>query len=89
MTARRYRVEGRVQGVGFRAYVVRAGRAAGVRGAVRNDSDGAVTAVAEGDDRALGEFRLALSRGPSHASVRSVTESEGGAGAGERFDASF
>ena len=89
MTARRFRVEGRVQGVGFRAFVVRLAREAGVRGAVRNDADGAVTAVAEGDPEALERFRTGLARGPRFARVERVLESEGAAESIERFDARF
>jgi len=87
--ARRYRVEGRVQGVGFRAYVVRLGRTLGVRGEVRNETDGTVVAVAEGDEAALDRFRSGLERGPSFARVERVEERAGGAGPDERFDARF
>ena len=89
MTARRFRIEGRVQGVGFRAFVVRLAREAGVRGGVRNEADGAVTAVADGDEAALERFRAGLGRGPRFARVERVVEDEDGAAAGERFDARF
>ena len=76
MTVRAYRVSGRVQGVGFRYFVIRLGRSCGVRGAVRNELDGTVTAVAEGDEDALARFRAGLESGPPAARVESVDESE-------------
>ena len=76
MTLRTYRVLGKVQGVGFRAFVTRLGASTGVRGAVRNDADGAVTCFAEGDRTALEQFRLGLERGPSRARVDRVEEAE-------------
>ena len=87
--ARRYRVEGRVQRVGFRAFVVGLAREAGVAGGVRNEADGTVVAVAAGEEDALRRFRAGLERGPAYARVERVVESEGGAAPGEPFDARF
>jgi acylphosphatase len=85
---RGYRIEGRVQGVGFRAFVVRLAREHGVHGGVRNEADGSVWAVAEGDADSLARFRAGLERGPAHARVERVSE-RAATPAGERFDARF
>ena len=76
MIARRFIVKGRVQGVGFRYFTIRAARAAGVVGSVRNLADGAVEAIAEGTPAAIRDFRAELERGPSHAHVSRVDEIE-------------
>ena len=44
------RFEGHVQGVGFRYSVVECSKVFGVTGYVRNECDGSVTLVAEGDE---------------------------------------
>ena len=72
--ARRFIVRGRVQGVGFRYFAIRAARACGVVGTVRNMSDGSVEAVAEGSAASVAEFRRALERGPSYSHVTTVEE---------------
>lgn len=64
-----YRVTGRVQGVGFRAYAVRLARECGVVGWVRNDADGSLQAEAAGTDAALLSFAAGLRMGPSEAQV--------------------
>jgi acylphosphatase len=73
---RRYTVRGRVQGVGFRAFVARVARTAGVRGAARNEDDGSVIAVAEGDPAALERFEAALRTGPPYARVVEIAAEE-------------
>ncbi|MFP4443764.1 MAG: acylphosphatase, partial [Spirochaetia bacterium] len=45
-------IGGRVQGVGFRYYAKRSASRYGVSGWVRNEPNGMVTAVAEGDSAA-------------------------------------
>lgn len=75
-TARRFIVRGRVQGVGFRYFAIRAARQAGVAGTVRNLSDGTVEAIAEGAAAAIAEFRAALEHGPSYGHVEQVCEIE-------------
>lgn len=71
LRARRFVVNGRVQGVGFRAYVVRKAEQVGVRGEVWNRWDGAVEVVAEHEDESrLERLEDELRNGPGH--VRSV-----------------
>ncbi len=47
---------GRVQGVGFRARAAAAAARCGVRGWVRNEPDGTVRCIAEGDPAATSSF---------------------------------
>jgi acylphosphatase len=69
-------VHGRVQMVGFRAFVIRHAGDAGLSGTVRNLDDGSVEAVLEGS-RASVERMLDLLRvGPSHARVERVEVEE-------------
>ena len=74
--ARRFFVSGRVQGVGFRAFVVEAARGLGLSGWVRNLSDGRVEAFAEGEEASLERLAAALARGPLLARVDRVEELE-------------
>jgi len=74
--ARRFIVSGRVQGVGFRYFAIRAARQTGVAGTVRNLPDGTVEAIAEGSQAAVADFRAALERGPSYGHVTRVDETE-------------
>ncbi len=67
-----YRVSGRVQGVGYRAFAADAARAEGLAGWVRNRPDGSVEAHAEGDADALARFEWRLWQGPSLARVEDV-----------------
>jgi acylphosphatase len=72
LPAYRYVVVGRVQGVGYRYFVLREAGNLGVRGFARNQPDGTVEVVAEGTDEALGSLEERLQEGPSFASVTSV-----------------
>ena len=74
--AYRYVVSGRVQGVGFRAFVADAARAEGLDGWVRNLPDGPVEVHAEGDAEALGRFEWRLWQGPPMARVDDVVAEE-------------
>lgn len=67
-----YRLTGRVQGVGFRAYAVRLARECGVVGWVRNHRDGTVVAEATGPDAALLSFGAGLRMGPPGARVETL-----------------
>jgi acylphosphatase len=73
IVARRFRVAGRVQGVGFRVFVLDAAESEGLRGWVRNAPGGDVEGVAEGECEALDRFATRLQRGPASARVDHVT----------------
>jgi len=60
----RFRVSGRVQGVGFRAFVQREASLLGLAGWVRNTWDGRVEGEAEGPREAVLPFQAALRQGP-------------------------
>jgi acylphosphatase len=72
----RYLVHGRVQGVGFRWFVLREAHRLELQGWVRNLSDGSVEVVAEGAPDSLARLAQALSRGPSGARVSHVESSD-------------
>jgi acylphosphatase len=74
MTAIRFRVRGRVQGVGFRWFVRKAARDAELSGWVRNLPDGDVEVLAAGTAEGLDRLREALRRGPPAARVVLVEE---------------
>lgn len=68
----RFRVEGRVQGVGFRQATRAKATALGLRGWVRNLPDGRVEGLASGHPVALGALRDWLALGPPAASVAAL-----------------
>ncbi len=76
MVARRYFISGIVQGVGYRYFVVRVARRLGLRGYVRNLSDGRVEVYAEGTPEQLDQLRAYLQEGPPAAVVQRVEETE-------------
>nr|WP_184747384.1 acylphosphatase [Spirochaeta isovalerica] len=65
-------VRGRVQGVGFRYSALNKARSLGLRGWVRNEMDGSVTARFEGDEQDFLTYLEWLHTGPSSASVSHV-----------------
>jgi acylphosphatase len=70
--ARRLSIRGRVQGVGFRAFVLREASRHGLRGWVRNRGDGSVEALLIGEDQAVAVVAEACGRGPFGARVDQV-----------------
>lgn len=73
METRRVVVRGRVQGVGFRYYVVRNARDLGVCGTVRNCADGAVEAVFQAERvEAVEALIRRIREGPPAARVERV-----------------
>ena len=83
-------VRGNVQGVGFRYFVQRRADALGLHGWVRNNDDGTVEVVAEGDKAKLEQLKRSLEEGPRMARVARVDadwmEATGGLA---QFDLSF
>ena len=65
-------VEGRVQGVGFRAFVQGQAAGLGIVGWVRNRWDRTVELVAEGERSELDQLLAALRRGPRSSNVTLV-----------------
>ena len=69
-------IGGRVQGVGYRYFVMREAAALGVSGFARNLPDGTVEVIAEAADDVLELFEDRLRQGPSFASVKTLDRSE-------------
>ena len=84
-------VRGRVQGVGYRAWVDHEARAKNLEGWVRNLRDGRVEAVFAGAEDVVMAMVAACRRGPSLARVDALQEEAGHSDAlnlrraGERF----
>jgi len=66
------KIEGRVQGVYFRASAVSEAQRLGLKGWVRNSPDGSVEVVAEGELGMLKELETWCRRGPAGARVERV-----------------
>lgn len=62
-------VDGRVQGVGFRAYALAQAQNLGLQGWVRNRWDGSVEVLAEGSQENLETLLALLRRGPRSSFV--------------------
>lgn len=71
------RVEGGVQGVGFRWAAQARARLAGLRGFVRNEDDDSVTIEVEGPAEAVEPFVAWCHHGPPTALVERVTVTSG------------
>jgi acylphosphatase len=70
-------VRGRVQGVGYRAFVEREALRRGVEGWVRNRRDGTVEAVFSGGLEKVDAVIEAWRRGPYSARVEQIDQREG------------
>jgi acylphosphatase len=69
------RIEGRVQGVWYRGWTVDEAERRGLRGWVRNRTDGSVEALFIGPAEAVDEMVAACRRGPPAARVTAVRSS--------------
>jgi acylphosphatase len=69
------RIEGRVQGVGYRDWLTRQARANGLRGWVRNRLDGSVEALLIGETTSVEAVIAGCGRGSRMAAVTAVRRS--------------
>jgi acylphosphatase len=74
MNSKRLIISGRVQGVGYRDWMVARARELGVSGWVRNRLDGSVEALVAGERAAVEELLRLCRRGPRMAAVSSIEE---------------
>ena len=72
-------IRGRVQGVGYRAFVEDEAARRGLAGWVRNRRDGTVEALFSGEARAVEEMIAACHKGPWGARVDGIDQREGSA----------
>jgi acylphosphatase len=80
------RIEGRVQGVGYRAFVERNALALGLDGWVRNRRDGSVEALFQGPDAAIDKMLRLCRQGPPASTVANVETIGEDVGAFTGFD---
>ena len=73
---RQYIVKGRVQGVGFRWFVLREASALGLRGWVRNTVEGHVEVLATGNEDKLRELYASLQRGSRGSRVDRIEQQD-------------
>ena len=85
MASCRFVVRGRVQGVGFRYFVMHEAEGLGVSGFARNLPDGSVEVVAEAEDPVLQQLEQRLRQGPSFAKVAAVERVEVAPRGGQGF----
>jgi acylphosphatase len=76
VSAKRFIVRGRVQGVNFRYATLQQARLRRLSGKVWNREDGAVEVIAEGDADVLSAFEAWLQHGPPLARVESLEKQE-------------
>jgi len=85
------RIEGRVQGVGYRWWTVETAQRLGLAGWARNRADGSVEILAVGPAAAVAALEQACASGPSGARVtsvrRSLAEDDGSTGFHQRESA--
>lgn len=72
MKTNKIKIDGKVQGVYFRASAKQKAMNLGVNGYVKNESDGTVTVEVEGEDEAVSEMINWCKKGPALARVQHV-----------------
>jgi acylphosphatase len=80
------RIEGRVQGVGYRAWAQRAAMTLRLAGWVRNRIDGSVEAVFQGSSEGIEDMLTLCERGPPGAAVDNVEIVGEGVGTFQGFE---
>lgn len=66
-------VEGRIQGVGYRAFIQQKATKLGLKGYIRNSGGSEVEVVAEGAEDSLEELLDFLESGPTRAEIEDVS----------------
>ena len=74
MSSKRLIISGRVQGVGYRAWMADQANTLGIDGWVRNTADGSVEALISGTADAVEELARNCRRGPRFAQVEAIEE---------------
>ena len=69
MVTYRMDIEGRVQGVGFRFFVLKTSQQFDIKGFVKNIKDRSVLVEATGEENKMNEFIAACRQGPSAARI--------------------
>ncbi len=72
--ARKFIISGLVQGVGFRFFTQRSAARHQILGYVKNLKDGRVESLAEGDEKAVENFKHDLTAGPTYSKVDEIEE---------------
>jgi acylphosphatase len=72
MTAAHLLVKGRVQGVGFRYFVMQNAKIFGLKGYVKNLNNGDVEIRVEGKKEIIEQFKFNMEQGPAYAAVDRV-----------------
>jgi len=85
-TSKRLRIHGRVQGVFYRAWSAEHARALGLRGWVRNRSDGSVEMLVAGEAEAVRRLIELCRTGPPSARVERIEVEETQEEAPARFE---
>ncbi len=76
IVAKRLVVRGRVQGVGFRFFVLKTAEQLGITGYVRNLRDGTVEIVAEGTPIDVRAMAMDILAGPRHGRVDDIDKAD-------------
>ena len=67
------KITGKVQGVGFRYFVLRQAQKLSIKGWVSNNSNGNVEALAQGEKEGLDHFIAKVKQGPAFSRVEDVS----------------
>ncbi|PXV69351.1 acylphosphatase [Halanaerobium congolense] len=65
-------ISGRVQGVGFRAFIRREAAVLNIKGWAKNLADGRVETIIQGDKNKVSQMIAKLREGPSYAKVENL-----------------
>lgn len=74
--AKKYKITGRVQGIGYRYFASNLANRIGIYGYVKNMFDGSVEVYAIGSKEQLENLRSGLIQGPSFSRVDNVLEED-------------